>query len=116
MVVAAGIDVLVLARLRVAPLGVNPLEEETFNFIGGVEGIAAFLVLFGGKGFEHAADVRGIHRSTLVDDFAEDHDLAGSKKVGGYPVEGAPVNAQAQVAFPLGGKSPYGRAVKGQVV
>src|SRR6201999_4172048 len=108
MVVAAGIDVLELASLRVAALGVDTLKEETFNFIGGVEGIAVLLVLFGGKGFEHAADVRGIHCSTLVDNFAEDHHLAGSKKVGGYPVEGAPVDAQAQIALPLGGKSTDG--------
>ena len=44
VIIAAGIDVLELAGLVVMPLGVGTLEQEAFDFIGGVEGVAVLLV------------------------------------------------------------------------
>ena len=73
-------------------------------------------MLFERKGFEHAAYIRGIHRSALIDDLAEDDHLAGAEEIRGHPIKGAPVDSQPQVAFPLSGKSTDRGAVKGQVV
>src|SRR6202167_2927308 len=104
VIVTPGIDVVEFARFGVAALGVDAGKEKAFDFVGGIEGVAVLLVLFLGIGFEHAADIGGIDRSGFVDDFAKDQHLAGSEEIGGGPVEGAPVNAQPQVALPLGGK------------
>src|SRR6202012_790458 len=73
-------------------------------------------VLLEREGFEHAADICGIDGSAFVDDLAEDDYFSSPEVVGRYPVKGTPVNAQAQVAFPLGGKSADRGAVKGEVV
>ena len=40
VVVAAGVDVLEVAGFVVAALGVEALEEEAFDFVGGVERVA----------------------------------------------------------------------------
>ena len=77
MVVTAGVDILELARVVEAALGVNAFEEEAFNFVGGVQRVAILLVLFGGKGLKHAADVGGVHRSALIDHLAKHDHLAG---------------------------------------
>src|SRR5580698_4714976 len=116
MIVAAGIDVLEFARLSVAPLGVDTGKEKAFDFVGGIEGVTVLFVLFLGIGLEHAPDIGGIDCSTLVDDFAEDQYFASSEVIGGGPIKGAPVDSQAQVALPLGGKSADRGAVKGEVV
>jgi len=42
--------------------------------------------------------------------------LAVAEDVGGNPVEGAPVDAQAQIAFLLGGEAADGGAVEGEVL
>src|SRR6202012_5673058 len=101
------VDVLEFARLPVAPLGIDTGKEKAFDFVGGIKGVAVLFVLLLGKGFEHAADIGGGDCAALVDDFAEDQHFAGSEEIGGGPVEGAPVDSQAQVALPLGGKSAY---------
>src|SRR5580704_218274 len=116
MIVPTGIDILELAGFGVPPLSVNTLKKEPFNFVGSVERVTVLLMLFKGKGFEHAADIGGVDRSALVDDLAEHDYFARSEKVGRNPVKRAPVDPQPQVAFPLSGKSTDRRAVKSQVV
>ena len=55
-------------------------------------------------------------RSVLVDHVAEDQHLAVAEHVGRHPVEGAPVDAQAQVALFLRRESADRRAVERQVL
>ncbi len=62
---------------------IGALEEEAFDFVGGIQGVAALLKLGLGKALENASDVAGIRRSVFVDDLAEHQHLAGSKDVGG---------------------------------
>ena len=45
VVVAAGIDVFELAGLVISALGVRRPEEEAFDFVGGVQGVAVLLEL-----------------------------------------------------------------------
>ncbi len=45
MIVAAGVDVIELAGLVEVTLGIESLEKEAFDLVGGVERIAVFLVL-----------------------------------------------------------------------
>ena len=100
----------------IVPLGVEALEEEAFDFVGGVERVAVLLVELVGVAFEHAANVGGVGRAALVDDFAEDQHFAGAEDVGGRPVERAPVDAQAKIAFALRGEAADRGAVEGEVV
>ena len=44
VIVAAGVDVLELAGFVIAPLGVHALEEEAFDFVGGVQRVAVLFV------------------------------------------------------------------------
>ena len=44
VVVAAGVDVFELAGLVIAAFGVGAVEEEAFDFVGGVERVALFFV------------------------------------------------------------------------
>src|ERR1700722_7635848 len=115
MVVTAGIDILELARVVEASFGVDTFKEETFNFVSGIQRVAILLVLFGGKGLKHAADVGGVHRPALVDHLAKHYYLAGAEEISRHPVKSAPVNSQPQVAFPLRGKPANRGAVKGEV-
>ena len=116
VIVAAGVHVFELARLVVGALGVRPLEQEAFDFVGRVQGVAVLLVQAVRERLEDAAHVGGVGLAALVDDFAEHQHLAGAKNVGRRPVEGAPVDAQAQIAFPLRGKAANRGTVEGQVV
>jgi len=54
---------------------------------------------------EDAAKVAGVGSTVLIDDGAEDQDFTVAEDVGGDPVEGAPVNAEAKVGLFLGGKA-----------
>ena len=85
VIVAAGVDVLELAGFVIVALGVGALEQEAFNFVGGVERVALLLVQLVGVALEHAANVGGVGRAVLVDDFAEDQHLAGAEDVGRTP-------------------------------
>ena len=104
------------AGFVVARFGVGAVEEEAFDFIGGVERVALFFVQLVGEGLERAADVGFVRRAVLVDDFAEDENFAGTENVRGAPVERAPVDAEAQIAFALRGKAANRRAVERQIV
>src|SRR4029077_618940 len=108
MVVAAGVDILELASFVVAALGIGTLEQEAFDFVGGIQGIAVLLVLFGGKPLQHAANVGGVGFSVLVDDFAENQHFAGPEDISRRPVKGAPVDAEAKIALTLCGETAYG--------
>src|SRR4030081_624564 len=85
VIIAARIYVLELARLVVDALGLWPFEQEALDLIGGVDGVAVLLVQSVGKNLQHAADVRGVGLSALVDDFAEDEHLAGAENIGWAP-------------------------------
>ncbi len=97
-------------------LGIGAFEQESFDFVGGVECVALFLVEFVGVSLEHAANVAGVGCAALVDDLAEHQHLAGSEYVGGSPVERAPIDAQAQIAFALRGEAADGGAIEGEVI
>src|SRR6476659_5151258 len=101
MVVAAGVDVLELAGLVVMALSVGSLEQETLDFISGVQGVALFVVKPGRETLQHTPDVARVRGAILVDDFPEDQDFAATEEVGGRPVESRPVDAEAKVAFAL---------------
>ncbi len=103
MVVAAGVDVVEAADGGEAALGIDAGEEEAFDFVGGVQGVAAFLELLFREGLEEAAGVAGVGRAVLVDDVAEDEDFAGAEDVGGRVVEGSPVDDRG------GGRSLFAR-------
>src|ERR1019366_8349243 len=91
-------------------------EQEAFNFVGGVERITFVLVQVVGKRFQHATDIGRIRGTALVDDIAKHQDLSWTKNVRRSPVEGAPIDAQAQVAFSLRREPADGRTVEGHVV
>ena len=116
MIISAGIDVLELAGFVVAALGIGPFEQEAFNLVGGVERVALLLVQAFGIPLEHAANIGGVRCTTLVDDLAEDQHLARAEDVGRRPVEGAPIDAQPQIAFALGGEAANRRTVEGEIV
>ena len=65
---------------------------------------------------EHAANVAGVGRAALINDFAEDQDFAGAEDVGWRPVKCGPIDAEAEIALALGGEAADRRSVKGQVV
>ncbi len=113
--VAAGVDELKLACFVVALLGIFTLEQEALDLGGRIQGVFLFLEQLVGVVLEHAAHIGCIRGAILVDDVAEDHHLAIAEDVSRHPVECAPVDAQAQVAFPLRRKSADRRAVEGQV-
>ena len=116
VIVAARVDEVEFARLVVIPLRVFSGEKKAFNFVGGVERVALFLVELVGVSLENSAQIAGVGCAVLVDDRAENQHLAVAEHVGGNPVEGAPVDAQAQVALLLRGKSANRRAVEGQIL
>jgi hypothetical protein len=116
VIVAAGADELEFVGFAILLLSVLAGEEEALDFGGGVERVTVLFELFVGVGLEHAAHVARVGAAVLVDDVAEDHYLAGAEDVGRNPIEGAPVNAQAQIALLLRRKAADRRAVEGQVL
>ncbi len=111
MLTNSNLPVVVIASLRVLAG-----EEKAFDLVGRVQRPALLRVELVGVALQHAAQVAGVWLAVLVDDGAEDQHLAGAEDVGGHPVEGAPVDAQAQVAFLLRREAADGRAVEGQIV
>src|SRR5271165_6211683 len=101
MVIAAGVHVFEPAGFMVGALCVRPIEEETFDFIGGVQSVVVLFVEIFGETFEDTPHVGRVGLATFVDNLAKNHDLAGTKDVGWAPVKSSPVNAQTQIAFPL---------------
>ena len=96
--------------------GVFAGEEEAFNLGGCVQRVLLLLEELVGVGLQHAAQVAGVRCAVLVDDVAEDQNLAVAEDVGGHPVEGAPVDAEAQIALLLRGEAADGGAVEGEVL
>ena len=62
MIVAARVDVLELAGLVIAALGVRALEEEAFDFVGGVQRVAILRELIVRVTLQDAADVAAVGR------------------------------------------------------
>ncbi len=116
MIVAAGRDEIELAGQVIGLLRVLAGKEEALDLGGRVERVAVLLELLLGVSLEYAAQVARIGGPVLVDDVAEDHHLAGAKHVGRHPVEGAPVDAQAQIALFLRREAADRGAVEGQVL
>ena len=116
VVVAAGVDELELAGLVIVALGVLAGEEEALNLGGRVQRVALLLEQLVRVALEHAAQVAGVRRSVLVDHVAEDQHLAIAEDIGRHPIEGAPVDAQAQIALLLRREAADRRAVEGQVL
>jgi len=65
VIVAAITDVLEFARFVVAPLGVDPLEDEAFNLVGRVESVTILVVDLVGISLQNGAKVRGIGPPSL---------------------------------------------------
>ena len=101
MVVAACVDVLEPTGFGIMPFGVDALEQEAFDFVGGVQRVVILLILILGELLEHTADVGRVRAAVLIDDFAEYHHFAGAEEVRRRPVEGGPVEAQPQIALLL---------------
>ena len=59
---------------------------------------------------------REVRRTVLIDDFAENQNLARAEDIGRSQVEGAPVNAQPKIAFPLRREAADRGAIESQVV
>ena len=116
VVVAALVDIHELARLVVVPLGVDALEQEALNLVGGIQGVAVLRILLIGKLLQDAADIRRVRAAVLVDHFAEDQDLARSEHIRRRPVECAPVDTQAEIALTLRRKASDRGAVERKVV
>src|SRR5581483_1633592 len=116
VIVPASVDVFEAVGFMEAPFGVSPLEQKSFDLVGRIECKTVAFVLLVGKLFEHASDVGGISRPALVDHVSKHQDLAGPKYVGRSPVKRAPVYAQAEIAFTLGGEAAYGGTIECQVV
>ena len=102
VVIAAGIDVFELAGFVIVALGVGALEEEAFDFVGGVERVAFFFVKLLGVAFQNAADIGAIGRAVLVNYFAENQNFAGAEEIGGRPVKSAPIDARGADRFRAG--------------
>ena len=115
VIVAAGGDELELASQVVCALGVLAREEEALDLAGRVEGVAVLLELLVGEALEHPTQIARVGSSVFVDDVAEDQHLAVAEDIGRHPVEGAPVDAQAQIALLLGGEAADRGAVEGEV-
>ena len=133
VVVAAGGDELELAGLVVAALGIDPLEEESFDLHRHVRdrlasgclrlrlrpvagGAGSTLPQLVGELLQPAAQVGGIRGPVAVQDAGEDEHLAGAEHVGGQPVEGAPVDGQSQIGLVLVREAADRGAVEGEVV
>src|SRR5438045_8835935 len=114
--VSGRVDGFELAGLVIVALGIATLEEETLDFVGGVEreslGVVEGLRVI----LENASDIRGVGRAVFVDDFAEDQNFAGAEDVAWAPVEGAPIHVEAKVTFALRGETADRGAVEGQIV
>ena len=80
VVVAAGVDVLERGRFVEAPFGVEPLEEESLDFVGGVERVAFFRVTLVRELLERAADVAAERLAVAVQDVAEDQHFTRRRK------------------------------------
>src|SRR5581483_7283500 len=116
MIIAASVHVVELVGLMVTALRIRALKQEALNFIGGVKRVAFFFVQIGGKLFEQPTDIRSVWLTAFVDYVAKDQNFAGAEDICGSPVKGAPIHAQAQIAFTLRGKATDGRAIKSKIV
>jgi hypothetical protein len=115
VVVAAGRDVLELARVAIPTLGVPALEQEALDLVRDV-GHASRLGQALAERPEPRPDVADVGGAVLVLYLAEDQDLARSEHVRGQPVERGPVDGQAQIGLGLAREAPNRRAVERQVV
>ena len=115
VIVAAGVDEIELARLVIALLGVLAGKQEALNLSRRVQGVAQFLIQLFRVVLQHAAQVARIRAAVFIDHIAEDQHFTVAENIGRHPVESAPVDAQAQVAFLLRRESANRRAVESQV-
>src|SRR3954451_14508819 len=116
VVVAARLHVFELGSLVITALGVRSFEEKAFDFVGGVERVSLLLEKLVGVVLEDAANIGAVRSASLIDDLAEDKHLAIAEHIGGRPVECAPVDAEAKIAFALRGEAANRGAVEGQIV
>src|SRR5260370_41773309 len=116
MVVTAGIDVFEFAGFVVTPLRVLALEKESFDFIGGVECVAFFLVEIISVALQHSPDVSGVRRTVFVNHVAEDQNFAGAEDIRRRPIKRSPIHRQPQVALALRGEPPNRGTVERQII
>src|SRR5579862_5248504 len=116
VIIAAGGDEVEPHRLVVLLLRILPSKQEALDLRRCVEGVLLFGVELVGVVLENAADVTGIEGSILVDDDAEYQHLSVAEDIGGNPVEGAPIDTEAEVALLLRSEAADGGTVKGEVL
>ena len=85
VIIAAGVHILELAGLVIVPLRILAIEQEAFDFVGGIQRVAVLLVQALRVAFEHAADVGAVGLAVFIDDLAEHQHLAGAEDVGWAP-------------------------------
>jgi hypothetical protein len=116
VVVAAGADELEGAGLVVAPLGLLALEQEPFDLVGGVADDVVLGVQGVGVVLQPGPHVPRVGAAVLVLHQPEHQHLAGAKDIGRHPVEGRPVDDQAQIGFRLHREAADAGTVEGEVV
>src|SRR5436305_14157513 len=98
MIVPACVDVFELQAFVIMALRIGALEQESFNLVGGIEGVPLLLVQFFSVVFQDAANVAGIAGASLVDHFAEYQHLVRATHVIGCPITRSPADASSRVA------------------
>src|SRR5581483_6868494 len=116
MIVPARVYIIELASFVVAALRVRALKQEAFNFIGRIQCVALLLVQFVGELLQNAANISSIGLAVLIDYIAEDEYLSWTEDICRRPIECAPVDPEAQVAFTLRGETPDRRTVTREVI
>jgi len=116
VIISAGIHVIEFPGLVETALGILALEQEAFDFVGGVECVALVLEQASGIALQQTAGVGAVGRAVLVNDLAEDQHLAGAEIIRRRPIECAPVHGQAQIALALRREAADRGTVEGQVV
>src|SRR5277367_3214057 len=113
MIVAAGVDVLECVRLVIMPFRIGTLKEETFNFVGRIQGVTLLVVKSIGIVLEHSTDVSGIGFAVLRDHLAKYQHFAGAEIVRWHPIERTPIDSQPKIALSLGGEAANRTAIEG---
>src|SRR6267378_3183621 len=116
VIVAARIHVFEFSGFVVTPFRVLALEQESFDFIRGVERIALLLVETISVALQHSSNVGGVRRTVFVNYVPEHQDLSGPEDVCRRPVKRAPIHRQPQIAFALRRESANRRSVERQIV
>ncbi len=116
VVVTTGVHILERVAVGEFLFGVGAGEQESLNFVGGIQRVAVLLELRARERLQHATNIARVRSAVLIDHFTEHQHLAGAEVIGRTPVERRPIDAQAQIAFLLSSEAADGGAVKRQII